>query len=464
MSLKKLLFFALIFCGLSLYIYKYEIPQEEKKAKEEFFLKGVKNNGDVLSIQLTKGTDTFKLLKTGENDGKTWRIADLPTAKVDEMNLNGLLSSLTGLKLVDGIKLEPADDLASFGLKDPEVIATVEYVVPNDSKDRNDPGDIQTATLHLGKKSDYLAKRYIKRADSDLIYMTADAIYESTSKSKHEFRSKSPVAFDNSEIKEITLFNSHGSIKASPKTLDEWSILEPIKATGSSSKLQEVLREIKNFKAQEFIDPPATQTYDNYLKEPNYKILINWKDEKKAPLEVLISQEKQGESVTKNLLKLSGVDTIFSIEDPKIDIVNRSADELRDRNLMQFDSWLADELFIKRADGTSQKFVKKTDKWFLDDKEQDVNKVATYMSNLGQIEAQIFPNETDLKKPEETPEFVVEATLTDKKKVSYSVYNRAGKAGVAENFPYYVWIEGKTEPFYINKEDFDKMTNLNFQK
>lgn len=458
MSLKKSLFFAVILAGLLFFVYKVEKPNEIKRENAKFFLDGAAAN-ELKSVEVKRGSEAWKIVnnkpaisklqtdiqtKKSDIDTKSWKLESRQDAKLDDGLVSTLLSSIGNLKLEDPVNLDASDSLANYGLEKPEV--EIEAVI----------GD-STKKLAIGKKSEYLNKRYLKNVTDGKIYLTDEQIYSASNKSAFDIRSKSPISFDNGQIKQIVVANNLGKTVIE-QDKDGWRITEPVAATGSRDNISTLLRELKAIKAKYFIDPPNVDLASKNLTNPLTKITINWGNEKEAPLEVSLSEVRQADNSAEIFMKIASQEPIFSTEEKDLSDFLKNVSDLREKKLFQFDSWTTKNAVVKKKDGVELKFDNENDLWKVDGQAADTEKVVSYLTDFMKVEAVSFL-EADKDFSNIVPELTFEATLLDEKKVKLFIYPKDGNGDGAIGLR-----EGSKEPFILSKTQFDGLMMVDASK
>jgi hypothetical protein len=446
MSFKKTLLLAVILLGALWYIYRVELPQDEVKRKEEFFLGG-KPIDSFTRVTIQRGTESVGFVNTApvntppvaenaaKDDGmKNWKIESLPDAKIDEAAVNSLLTTLSNLKLTDPFRAEKAEDITLYGLQDPEIKVTVATA---DS----------TRELSLGKKSDYFNKRYVKTPDSSEIFLIEESLYSSASKPVADFRSKSPVGFDQTQVAKAILEQKGARTVLEQSSAGQWTLKEPLEATANGDLVTTLLRELRTVQVKSFIDPPAADLASKGLVTPTVKVTLEFKEGKSPPLVLSLAEERKGE-VGEVYLAVSGQPSIYSLTESDLKPFEKTTDDFRERRLLKFDSWDTEEAKFSLKGDEPLILKKVQSEWKVNGEPADDVFVNDFLSTISNTEATRFLSK-DQAASLSNPELTIEITTLASTRFTFLIFRRGNE---------FVGLKGGSqEPFVISSEQYQKL-------
>lgn len=418
MNPKKTFILGLILLGALLYIWLVEIPKDEAKASRDVVFNGVAKD-QIESIQISKNGSIFTLKNAGSQESNTakpekkdqpnididlgdnldatsWEMEGIKGFDFETATFNTLLTSLTAFK--SGTALYSKDleaDLSSYGLKEPELSVKV-----NTKKG--------TYEISFGKLNELLRQRYaritgfVAPADesgekpSD-VFLVSQELYNAANKNKLDFRSKTPLNFNDAQLKSFSIKGKAQNIKFELGEDFSWRIVEPGKFRASSELVSETLRELKNTKAEEFFDGESINLADYHLDAPEMTVNLEYKDEKKAPLEAKISKLSKTNSKTdkqnpqeKYYLVITGKPSVFRISTNPAPKILKSVDDYRDRQFFKFSLDQVNKVTFTQADNKNQIIAKSGDEWLVNDKAGDAVFVNQLLRELSDLKAESF--------------------------------------------------------------------------
>jgi|GEM_PF-1424266 len=425
MSWKKTFVLALILIGVLVYIFKVELPSGEKREKEKQVLSGLSKT-QLESIEISRKGVTFTLKNLDFDPRKAaagkdatpapgesaqrWTLLGVEGAEVDKANLNSLLNALVELKVDKPLaKDELSPDLAVYGLSEPEVklkVAAGEGVIP-----------LSKIELDWGKRNEYLSQRYLKvtreeesGAPSSDIYLVSETLFYAANKDKADFRKRNPIDITVGDIQRIDLRSKESgvikleSVKASdsgaePKT--NWRLVEPISATASDSAVAELVRQLRNLRAKDFLDGEAADPEKLALNVPDLTLALEFKEElKKSPLEIRVSKKRGGASLEAlsgkeeegSYFLLSSAPTVFVLDKNPLQDLFKPLDSWRETQLFKFPVDRVESCEIRGKDRVPIRLEKEAaNKWKANDKAADNAFVKQLLLDLSQLKAVKFP-------------------------------------------------------------------------
>ncbi len=218
------------------------------------------------SAELKSASSDIELKKTTSG----WNMTKPDTAAADSDAVSGLLSAVSSGKMTS-VAGEKPDDLAKYGLSNPAVTFTV----------TNDIG--KSSTLIVGKKQD---KNYYARDTSrPTIFEIDDALYGKLTQTPGELLDKTPLHVDETDINEIEIHDSSGSMVADRKSGENWEMASPDNVKGKAASAWKVFSALSELHADDVIEKPTAEI-TSALAQPAYELILTDKSGKKRTLRV----------------------------------------------------------------------------------------------------------------------------------------------------------------------------------
>ncbi len=425
MSLRKSILLGLVLLGALFYIFRVELPKEEQTAREELLLTGV-GGESIEQIEVSRSGGNYVLknkspktpeLGGNEKDGKdsndshgtpankeSWQLANLPDAPLDSTTLGSLLSALSSLKGGKAIKAEDMNpDLGVYGLKEPSLVLKVVY--------QQIGGATQTVELQFGKKNEYLGERYLRMlrgSDSaPALFLINDTTYTAANKEANAFRKRQIIEFSDSEVKGVSFDSSGSSLAFEPredvadgkdakKSLlkeSSWKLTSPVATQASQQAISEWLRALRTIRVKEFFDGEAAQTGSFGLSEPQFHVVVSFKDTaNRGPLDVILHKgEKRDGALDPVYMGMKGSSSVFLLDGDPFAGLQKGVNDLREHELFRFPVDRVQKVVLERGE-TSDRIVlaRAEDSWTVNEKPGDKTFVSQFLNDLSQVKALQF--------------------------------------------------------------------------
>lgn len=413
MSLRKTLILGALLVGVLFYILWVEIPGEAERAKRDVVFNELSKE-EIETIEIQRAGESYTLKNTAPKSSskeevkgpaatqhdpdffKKWELSDVKGSELDSAALNGLLSALSDFRSGSALpKNEISEDLAVYGLKEPEVSVKV------------NAGNRELA-VSFGKENEYLSKRYAKitgyqpvqessQPSSD-IFLMASGLYAATNKSKLDFRKKTPLEYLDSNVKSIELIEKNGKLKLESTGDFAWRIVEPLSLKAGNAPISELHREIRNLRAAEFIDGDHLNLADYGLDNPALTLKINFKETVKTnPIEAqlgVLKTTKDGKTEEKTYFSVTGKPSVFKLSDNPVTRIFKPVDAFREKKQFKFLPEEVEQLHFTKGDSPLV-LTKSGNDWKVNDKNADETFVRQLLKDLSDLEAKDFPQASE---------------------------------------------------------------------
>ncbi|HXZ13111.1 MAG TPA: DUF4340 domain-containing protein [Candidatus Sulfotelmatobacter sp.] len=204
---------------------------------------------DIASFDLKNSSGEIAAAKQNDN----WNFIKPASGPADSNAVQALLGSVTGAKMAS-IASETPDNPAKYGLTSPGITFTAA-----DAKGRS-------LTLIVGKKD---GGEYFARDNSrPMIFRMAENVHKSLASTYSDLRDKRVVRFDAADVNHIELRNSNGTMSATRKAEENWTIDSPGDQKGKPAGAWKILTPFTAARAEEVIDHPSAAILALLAKAP----------------------------------------------------------------------------------------------------------------------------------------------------------------------------------------------------
>lgn len=459
MHVNKTIILALILTGFLLYIFKVELPSEEETIKrEKVFHDLVPGQLKAIEIKNEKGTFTLENLKPVSKedaakglgneplDVSQWRIKELPQARLDRATVDSFVSALFALKPDSSIEEKDLEsDLGVYGLKDPTVVIRLD-------------ADGQQMTVKLGKKNDYVAKRYVKVegvADKSDLGLYPDTLMSLVNKPRDDFRHKNPVEFVDNDLQEVKLTSNSQVLQFKRGAENKWDMSEPFQCLASTEELTSLFRELRALHASEFVD--GADFAKLKLDKPDYRAVLVHKDGTKQELSLSVApKDKEIESA---YFTLGENGAAYKMLENPLKKLFKPAEQYREKKLFVFPTESVKKANFTFVDADGIVLERTGAEWTVNGKKGDPVFVKQVLDNLAQLSAVDFPNENrdaGFAKPRLKVELEFQAgTKPEKRTLVVGTETRTGGSSEPR---FFAGVDELTAPFIINEADLKRIT------
>ena len=183
-------------------------------------------------------------LALGESES-TWQI-EMPLAvPADRDSVDKLLESLENARAEGFIDTVSSEDLKRYGLEQPAL--TVKLF-------EGEGGPVHL--LHVGEQ-DSEGNYYARREGQENVFLVEEELVERLKSEPDRFRHRSLVSKPKESISRLTLITPQEKVTAVKDTAGDWSLTEPEKARADDSMIDGLLWDLKDLKANRFIQSPS---------------------------------------------------------------------------------------------------------------------------------------------------------------------------------------------------------------
>jgi len=372
MKPKTTLILFVIFAVLLAVVLLFESRSKARKETEEKSKKLVDLvSADVEKITLKNetGTMTFK-----KDDKDEWVIIEPLEAQADASEVSRLAEEFSSLSFERIVEAEGADP--------------AKYEIPKKELTLWSKGQPQPVKLLVGMENPLDNTLFAKREDEKRIVLLAGFLKTNLEKKTFDFRQKDIFKFEPDDVGAIKLKAKDMSWQAKKKEAD-WFLEAPVRALAKKSGVEDVLRALSSLRAKEFVSEQKEEAEIAKfgLKEPEYSVTLSLPAKNQ---EVIFSLHKRDETV---YATSSASTKIVSAEGQVLSDIEKKAEDLREKQVVVFNSWEASKILVKRGELTLTVSKDKEGKWRFEgsaQEEADASRVETFIRKVESLEAVEF--------------------------------------------------------------------------
>lgn len=332
------------------------------------------SSDEVEKIVYKKGEETFTFQK--DKNGE-WLIIQPLEAKADRYEVNRLSDDFSDLEFERVVEEEPAD-LEKYGIPSNEI--TLYF------KEKDLP-----VRILIGMENPLDNTFFAQKEGETRVVLLSSSLKSLLEKGVFDFRQKDIFQFKTDEVKSITLKAQEIRWQAQ-KTEEEWFLQKPIEALAEKSDIDSLLSSLSSLKAKKFVSEEKKEEdiKKHGLESPDYEIALTLPIENQ---ELKFSLHKTEDKV---LATTSLSSKIIEVEDTILTDLEKGVEELRKKDVVDFYSWEANKLYIKRGDLTlalAKIEEEDEEKWYFEqpeDEEADKSMVETFIRKIEGLEAKEF--------------------------------------------------------------------------
>lgn len=358
-----------VFLALLAFVFFFESRQKSSKDEEQPLVNLPPE--DVQKITLKKEGETISFQKDEKGD---WLMSEPLEAKADRYEVDRLAEDFSGLRIERTVE-EDAADMVKYGIPQKEILLWYK-------------GKEQPVKIQVGMENPLDNSLFAKKEDDPRVVLISSHLKNAFDKKTFDFRQKDIFRFETGDVTAVRLRAKDIQWEAQKKE-DEWHLQKPVHALAKKNHIDELLNALSGLKAKEFTsEEKKEEEMERFgLKSPEYEISLSIP---KANQEAVFSLHKKEDKLYATTSLSS---KIISIEDHILTSLGKKPEELRETEVVNFYTWEARKLFLKKGDVKLTLAKDKNDKWHFegDGKEEaDGSKVETFIRKIESLEAAEF--------------------------------------------------------------------------
>ena len=265
----------------------------------------------------------LKLVK--DKTTRNWQLTAPFQADADGEKVNQMLDDMLNKRVKQTLEVT---ELTQYGLDTPSITLSLWTA----------GGTSPTATFLIGKKAINFSV-YVKEQSEAHIFLIESSALDDLTKSPTDLRDRSMLKFNTETVSGIQLQqkNTIGCVKID----DTWHVLHPIEAKADAEEIETLLSELRALKVSTFeadgADVNVPTRLEKYgLDTPRIRVVINDRD---GTYTLSIGSAVPAEPGTQEhvYVKVSvHQDAIYTVSEDVYNLLNKSAFDLRDKRVIDF--------------------------------------------------------------------------------------------------------------------------------
>ena len=316
MKWRSSIIYLVVLALLGGYYYYFEVVKKEQKAVEEREAKRIFHfkvkNVQSLVIE-SKDKKPVRLVRNGG-----WHITDPISCQVDQATMEGFLNTVATLEAERDV-IDSPGDLKIFGLDKPALTLKIQ-------------GKEQSMQLMLGNKNPTGEGYYSKILSKNDVFLLPEGVWGILHKGADELRRRELFTFDPEKVVGLEVAWGDGeevSVERS-QTGDTWKVGNHPDIKIQTSKVENVIDQVRWLRAQKFLENDVKQLAAHGLAPPQATVKLHLNDGKAIEMK-LGEKSKEG----KELVALSSeLPAIVAIDADILKDLPRNAASLEDRSLI----------------------------------------------------------------------------------------------------------------------------------
>jgi hypothetical protein len=144
------------------------------------------------------------------------------------------------------------------------------------------PEEKEIAHLYIGKSGPDLFSTYIRKAESDEVFLYEEHLRGQFDREVNNWRDKKIMDFNPSGVTTLRIVKEEETIVLSKDTEENWHLEEPVSSLAEKAEVENVLRAFSGLSAADFA--AKEELSESGIDEPTYQISVELKDGQKKTL------------------------------------------------------------------------------------------------------------------------------------------------------------------------------------
>jgi hypothetical protein len=283
---------------------------------------------EVQTLQLARGELT---LEAEKQDDETWMLTSPLKTRGDKTEIDKLINKMNSARIKEFINEDP-QDLSQYGLDEPEIKLTM--LIGEDKASKG---------LLIGRKNEDKNGYYAKRAETKNVFLLEENFLEPIPETVDTWRDHSLVTVGASDVEKMEYTADDQKVVLARNEDRNWELLEPIKEPADNMETNDLIADLTNIKATEFMDEEKEEFG---LADPQVAVKL-WKKDVEQPITVAIGAKNEAG----DLIYARNMDgTPVTINASDLDKAKKSLFDFRDKVLVTFDKRDVEKLSVRYGD------------------------------------------------------------------------------------------------------------------
>ena len=370
-TLKTIALFILL-ALLAAYVYFYEIKGgEEREQADKIAQKIVNFEPD--SIQLVEIRSVFNRFMFERID-ENWKIRNPVQTEADNSVVNSLLNTLKNMTKVREFTISEGE-YKDYGLVGRSYLVILE----NTSGIRD--------SVRFGDETP-VGNNVFVSTEGNTVYTVASYLKNNVTKNLFDWRDKSLVKINQSDVKELRLKNEFGHFYLK-KEGKNWHFSEPRSVRADNSAVDALIRKFQNGNAKAIVSESKNELEKYDLKRPAFQLDF-YLGEALAHKQVNLSKVKKN---TAHLIDDSRPQ-IMTVDSSFVKDINKSFFDLRHKKIAEYDKGVIDSVTVVQGDSSFYFVIDTSGTWFYDGTLKVKNwKMNGFLNSINSLQATEFIQE-----------------------------------------------------------------------
>ncbi len=304
-----------------------ETPNEKQRIHQVYGI--AKEN--VQQAEISFADAAYQDLKVVKGTTGNWQLENPFHADADGEKVNQMLDDILNKRVKQHLEIT---GLTQYGLDTPSITLTLWTA-----------GTSPAATFLIGKKAINFSV-YVKEKSEAHIFLIESSALDDLTKSPTDLRSRSVIKFSTETVSNIQIQHRDKGLTSQPSTVncekrgDTWLVTHPIEAKADAEEIETLLSELRALQVSTFevdtVEPNVPVRLENSgLDTPRLQIeLID--GDKTYALHIGSAVPSEGGTQERVYVKSVHQDAIYTVSDDIYKLLNKSAFDLRDKRVIDF--------------------------------------------------------------------------------------------------------------------------------
>ncbi|MCU0241698.1 MAG: DUF4340 domain-containing protein [Vicinamibacteria bacterium] len=254
--------------GIYFFRVEYKRPAASEKTKEKVF---TFDSAKVKEITLKSlEGEPIQLVR----DGAAWRLVAPLAAPADTLQVDAVISGLTGLEILQ-VVADQVSDLSEYGLGLPKVTVAVTI-----------EGAKEPIKLQIGDEAPIQGQSYAKLPAAPRVFTIPSVLMSTLNKKAFDFRDHDILHVKREQIRSLEIAGPEGAYTLTRGQGDVWGLTQPLKTRGGRWTIDSLIGSIENLR-MERIAAEASQDLKPFgLDRPARTITLTLADAPNKRLEI----------------------------------------------------------------------------------------------------------------------------------------------------------------------------------
>ncbi|MGQ9732815.1 MAG: DUF4340 domain-containing protein [Candidatus Zipacnadales bacterium] len=287
--------------------------------------------------------------QVGKKDAREWWLSQPVRARAQDFAVTDAIDKVKNLEAKEFV--DEVGSLAQYGLDKPSIVARLEFgkgkddVVVRFGKRISKKLDTDTSYSTSSTTSEQTKLVYCMADGRDEVFLVEANILDSLEKDPIDFRDTTIVEFETTKVKRVTIERKRGVDFELVKADAKWRIEKPEFANADNMKVDDLLWDLKDLKAVDFLDNKQVSANISGLASPAVSVSVYTEGEDEP---LVIKFGYQDKESTNYYCQTSKMRSPCLVSDTWKDILPEKVDDIKEKST-------SDEDKAKKASGDKKK-------------------------------------------------------------------------------------------------------------